>query len=73
MQHRHAADVEGLRGTNEMIEFVVKIVCLILVIFIQWGYGAYMYNRGVKFGLDHVTVEILRDEEIITIKDENKK
>ena len=56
-----------------MIEFVVKIVCLLLIIFIQWGYGTYMYNRGVKYGRDQVTIEILEDEEIIKIKGKNKK
>ena len=49
-----------------MIECVIKMVVVALVILIQWGYGSYMYNRGVDYGRHNTVIETLKDKGVLT-------
>lgn len=52
-----------------MIECVIKMVVVALVILIQWGYGSYMYNRGIEYGRRNTVIETLKDKGILTEKE----
>ena len=49
-----------------MFECVIKMVCVALVILIQWGYGSFMYNRGIEYGRRNTVIEALKDKGVLT-------